>query len=224
MQTHWLPETGLTWWWVRSQETHGQAGGGRTDPRRECGGLSQSCESPAANSCVNLSVRASSCWGWRREDRHGSGPRPQACGPRRSVPPSHSVPVACWSSAPGRRSSGTARDSASSSSLPWEQSWESALMHCLCCGTAVTPAWSQLCVFTFCSLKSITGLVGWLSGKEFACQCRRPRRHGFDPWIERIPWRGKWQLTPVFLPGESRGQRSLAAAVHRITESDRTRD
>ena len=39
-----------------------------------------------------------------------------------------------------------------------------------------------------------------LSGKESACQCRR---HGFDPWVRKIPWRRKWQPTPVFLPGES---------------------
>ena len=46
-----------------------------------------------------------------------------------------------------------------------------------------------------------------LSGKESTCQYRRP---GFDPWIRKIPWRRKWQPTPVFLPGESHGQRSLA--------------
>ena len=32
----------------------------------------------------------------------------------------------------------------------------------------------------------------------------------FDPWVRKIPWRGAWQPTPVFLPGESHGQRSLA--------------
>ena len=31
----------------------------------------------------------------------------------------------------------------------------------------------------------------------------------FDPWVEKIPWRRKWQLTPVFLPGKSHGQKSL---------------
>ena len=40
-------------------------------------------------------------------------------------------------------------------------------------------------------------------------QCRRRRRHIIDPWVGKIPWRRKWQLTPVFLPGESQGQRSL---------------
>ena len=31
-----------------------------------------------------------------------------------------------------------------------------------------------------------------------------------DPWVGKIPWRREWQLTPVFLPGEFHGQRSLA--------------
>ena len=38
------------------------------------------------------------------------------------------------------------------------------------------------------------------SGKEPTCQCKRRR---FDPWMGKIPWRRKWQPTPVFLPGES---------------------
>ena len=32
---------------------------------------------------------------------------------------------------------------------------------------------------------------------------------GSIPWVGKIPWRKKWQPTPVFLPGESHGQRSL---------------
>ena len=32
----------------------------------------------------------------------------------------------------------------------------------------------------------------------------------FDPWVRMIPWRRKWQPTPVFMPGKSQGQRSLA--------------
>jgi len=35
-------------------------------------------------------------------------------------------------------------------------------------------------------------------------------RHWFDPWVRKIPWRRKWQPTPVLLPGESHGQRNLA--------------
>ena len=46
----------------------------------------------------------------------------------------------------------------------------------------------------------------WFSGKESSCQCRRC---GFDPWTGQIPWRRKWQPTPVFLPGKSHEQRRL---------------
>ena len=38
------------------------------------------------------------------------------------------------------------------------------------------------------------------SGKESACQCRRP---GFDPWVGKIPWRR--EPTPVLWPGEFHG-------------------
>ena len=50
-------------------------------------------------------------------------------------------------------------------------------------------------------------LPWWLSDKEPTYQCRRP---GFDPWVRKIPWRRKWQPSPVFLPGKSHGQRNLA--------------
>ena len=35
-------------------------------------------------------------------------------------------------------------------------------------------------------------------------------KHRFNPWVSKISWRRNWQPTPVFLPGESHGQRSLA--------------
>ena len=47
----------------------------------------------------------------------------------------------------------------------------------------------------------------WCSAKEPSCQYRR---RGLDPLIRKIPWRRKWQPTPVFLLEESHGQRSLA--------------
>ena len=47
--------------------------------------------------------------------------------------------------------------------------------------------------------------------KKSACHYRRYKRHGFNPWVGKIPWRRwAWQSTPVFLPGESHGQRNLA--------------
>ena len=53
------------------------------------------------------------------------------------------------------------------------------------------------------------GFSGGPSGKEPACQCRRQKRCGFDPRVGTIPWRRALQPTPIFLPGESHGQRSL---------------
>ena len=52
----------------------------------------------------------------------------------------------------------------------------------------------------------IKDFPGSPSGKEPACQCRRCRRCWSDPWFGKIPWRRKWQPTPVFLPGKSYGQ------------------
>ena len=49
---------------------------------------------------------------------------------------------------------------------------------------------------------SLISLPRWLSGKD-TCQCRRRRSCKFDPW------RRKWELASVLLPGKSHGQRSL---------------
>ena len=53
------------------------------------------------------------------------------------------------------------------------------------------------------------GFPDGASGKEPPCQCRRHQRHRFDPWVREILWRRAWQPTPVFLPEEFHGQRSL---------------
>ena len=62
----------------------------------------------------------------------------------------------------------------------------------------------------------IFGLVyswykGFANGAEVKnpLQCRSHRRCGFNPWVGKVPWRRKWQPTPVFLLGESHEQRSL---------------
>ena len=54
------------------------------------------------------------------------------------------------------------------------------------------------------------GFPGGASGEELVCQCRRYKRHRFDLWLRKIPWRRAWKPTLVFLPGEFHGQRSLA--------------
>ena len=51
------------------------------------------------------------------------------------------------------------------------------------------------------------GFPGGTSGKESACQCKRP---GFDPWVRKIPWRREGLPTSVLRPGEFHGERSLA--------------
>ena len=54
------------------------------------------------------------------------------------------------------------------------------------------------------------GFSGGASGQESACQRRSLKRCGSGlPWVGKIFWRRAWQPTPVFLPGESHGQRSL---------------
>ena len=48
--------------------------------------------------------------------------------------------------------------------------------------------WASFCL--------IISIPWWLSGKELAYQ---GKRHGFNPWVGKIPWKRKWQPTPVFL-------------------------
>ena len=74
------------------------------------------------------------------------------------------------------------------------------------------PSFSQ----PYCSGFPFAGLCifcqrdkGGASGKENACRWGRCKRCGFSPWVRKIPQRRKWQPTPVFLPGKSRGQGSL---------------
>ena len=65
------------------------------------------------------------------------------------------------------------------------------------------------------------GFPGCTSDKEPTCQCKR---HGFNPQVGKIPWRGAWQPTQVVLSGESHGQRSLASySPQGHTESDTTK-
>ena len=81
--------------------------------------------------------------------------------------------------------------------------------------------------FSINTYYATTGLPRWhwapQAGKEPACQRRRRKRQGFALWGEKIPWKGAWQPTPVFLPGESLGQRSLVGcSLWQHTEADMT--
>ena len=55
--------------------------------------------------------------------------------------------------------------------------------------------------------------------KNPPCQHRRCKRPGLNPWVGKIPWRRAGLPTPVFLPGESHGQRSLSYPMDRLAES-----
>ena len=56
-----------------------------------------------------------------------------------------------------------------------------------------------------------TGDLNWMvpQFKGSACQYRKRKRHGSEPWVEKIPWNRKWQFTLVFLPRKFHRQRSL---------------
>ena len=70
--------------------------------------------------------------------------------------------------------------------------------------SASSLSFSGTCV----SFHQVIGFPRWLSGKESAClSCKRLR---FSSSVEKIAWRRAWHSTPVFLPGEFHGQRSLA--------------
>ena len=89
--------------------------------------------------------------------------------------------------------------------------------------------WLWLCQIFICLFSAAVGLTdfvfclcfkGWLEPilldfpGDSVWRTRPPvqetHRLGFDPWVRKLPWRRKWHPTPVFLPGKSQGQRSLA--------------
>ena len=71
------------------------------------------------------------------------------------------------------------------------------------------PAKLTVMKYLLTSAAQVLRFPGGASGKEPGCLFRRQKRHGFSPWVRKIPWRRAWQTTPVFLPGESHGQWSL---------------
>ena len=73
----------------------------------------------------------------------------------------------------------------------------------LCCPLLLLPS-------VFPSIRVLNLNTGGASGKEPTFLCRRQKRLELDPWVGKIPWRRAWQSTPISLPGESHGQRSLA--------------
>ena len=63
------------------------------------------------------------------------------------------------------------------------------------------------------------GFPGGTSDKESACQCRRHKRCGFDPWARKIPWSRKRHPTPVFFLKNPLDRRAWRATVHGVANS-----
>ena len=80
--------------------------------------------------------------------------------------------------------------------------------------TLITSVWDRnkikmlpiLCSNYVCLWRGLPRCAG---GKELTLQCRRLKRHWFNPWVRKSPWRRAWQPILVLLPGQSHGQRSL---------------
>ena len=84
-------------------------------------------------------------------------------------------------------------------------------LHCSsrnCPGRKPYPGAYFICL-PFLKDSNLMGFSGSSAVKNLLAM-RRHRRRGFSPWVGKTPWRRKWQATPGFLPGESRGQRSVA--------------
>ena len=68
-------------------------------------------------------------------------------------------------------------------------------------------------LFKFLSIFSKFSIMSKRYGASLVAQtvknCRQCRRPGFDPWAGKMLWRREWLPTPMFLPGEFYGQRSL---------------
>ena len=70
-----------------------------------------------------------------------------------------------------------------------------------------------------CVCVCIHTLPQWLSSKESACSARAAGEVGSIPGSGRSPGRGKWQPSPLFLPGKSMGRGAWQVTVHRVAKS-----
>ena len=82
--------------------------------------------------------------------------------------------------------------------------------------------WSARKLVRMCLWDRVSQVV--LVVKNQPASCRRRKRFRFNPCVRKIPWRSAGHPTPVILPGESHGQRSLAGCSPQgRTESDTTK-
>ena len=79
------------------------------------------------------------------------------------------------------------------------------------------PKWDRLrfsCLCVYNLFQDWSSILWWVSlVAQMVKSLPKCERHGFDPWVGEIPWRKKWQPTPVFLPGKSHGWRSLVGFI-----------
>ena len=69
------------------------------------------------------------------------------------------------------------------------------------------------------SWTQLSDWTDWLTSKGLTCPCRRCKRQEFDLWVGKIPWRRKWQPTPIFLPGkfmDTGAQQAKYMGTHRV--------
>ena len=62
-------------------------------------------------------------------------------------------------------------------------------------------------------------LPGGASGKEPTCLCKRHKRHGFDPWVRKIPWRKAWKPTQYSCLENPMDREAWWATAHRVAKS-----
>ena len=77
------------------------------------------------------------------------------------------------------------------------------------------------CNMNYCILQNSGGFPGGSVVKNLPAM-QETWRHRFNPWVGKIPWRRKWQPAPVFLPGETHGQRSLVDYIVHGVAKNRT--
>ena len=90
--------------------------------------------------------------------------------------------------------------------------------------TRLLPRWREMMHICILFAKSCMRIQLALAVKNLPANAGGCKRHRFNPWVGKIPWRRARQPTAVFLPGESHGQRSLAGySPQDCKESDTTK-
>ena len=104
----------------------------------------------------------------------------------------------------------------------WTQNWAFILILCLQEFVCSDSTWQNF-LSTCSPVPGLQNCLLYQVALVVRTQCGSHKRRGFNPWVGRIPWSREWEPTPVFLPAESQGQRSLVGYSPRgRKESDMT--